>query len=80
MLAAAAAAAAGCFLLQAMVENNSLPIVYKKELPVKIGLLPHTATSGEEVCGWGRGGACYKRFEAREECSEGFDRNQVGSR
>lgn len=34
-----------------MVENNSLPIVYKKELPVKIGLLPHTATSGDEV-GW----------------------------
>jgi hypothetical protein len=37
-----------------MVENNSLPIVYKKELPVKIGLLPHTATSGDEV-GWGVG-------------------------
>eukprot|EP00879_Flechtneria_rotunda_P007143 GHRR01007496.1.p1 GENE.GHRR01007496.1~~GHRR01007496.1.p1 ORF type:complete len:469 (+),score=130.83 GHRR01007496.1:762-2168(+) len=34
---------------KAMIQHNTLPIIYRPELPSRIGLLPLTATSGDEI-------------------------------
>lgn len=36
-------------LLVLFVQHNTLPVIFKSELPARIGLLPLTAKSGDEV-------------------------------
>lgn len=36
-------------MLVSALQHNTLPVIFKSELPAKIGLLPLTAKSGDEV-------------------------------